>query len=90
MACSCYVSGHRQILFTNKNIFDIEESFNHQNDCVYASSTQEAKEKKNACIIWLPWFGGVSTMEAAQIHFCKKGVKTKAKVYQDAILVPIM
>lgn len=33
---------------------------------------------------------GVSTMEAAQIHFCKKGVKTKAKVYQDAILVPIM
>lgn len=38
-------NGHRRILFTDEKIFTIEESFNRQNDKVYASTSQEARKK---------------------------------------------
>ena len=38
-------NGHRRILFTDEKIFTIEESFNRQNDRVYASTSQEARKQ---------------------------------------------
>lgn len=88
-------NGHRRILFTDEKIFTIEESFNRQNDRVYASSSREAREKApkvqrghhpSSVMVW--W--GVSYSGATQLHFCEKGVKTSAKVYENTVLEPIV
>lgn len=40
-------NSHRQIFFTDEKVFTVEEKFNHQNDIVYAHSSQEAAEKNS-------------------------------------------
>nr|AEO90418.1 putative MhmaT1 transposase [Misgolas hubbardi] len=86
---------HRQILFSDEKIFTIEESFNSQNDRVYASTSQEAQDiaprimrghYPASVMVW--W--GVSYEGATELHFCEKGVKTSAKVYQDTVLEPVV
>lgn len=88
-------NGHRRILFTDEKIFNIEESFNRQNDRVYASSSREAREKApkiqrghhpSSVMVW--W--GVSYAGATTLHFCEKGVKTSARVYENTVLEPIV
>ena len=39
------ISLHRSILFSDEKIFNIEETFNRQNDKVYAHNSLEAQEK---------------------------------------------
>lgn len=81
---------HRNILFTDAKIFTVEEKFNKQNDRVYAHSSKEASEKiarverghfPASVMIW--W--GVSYEGVTQLHFCEKGVKTSAPVYQEML-----
>ncbi len=36
---------HRKILFTDETIFSVEESFNKQNDRVYAQSSEDARKE---------------------------------------------
>lgn len=78
---------YRKILFTDEKIFTIEESFNKQNDRVYAHSSKEAREKipcvqrghhPASVMVW--W--AVSWDGATSVHFCDVGVKTSAYVYQ--------
>jgi hypothetical protein len=38
-------NAHIQILFTDENIFTVEEKFNRQNDRAYAHNFREATEK---------------------------------------------
>lgn len=82
---------HRDILFTDEKIFDIEEKYNKQNDRVYARSSEEAGKKvprvqhghhPSSVMVWL----GVSYYGPTEVHFCEKGVKTSAKVYQETVL----
>lgn len=82
---------HRDILFTDEKIFNIEEKYNKQNDRVYAASSVEAGKAiprvqhghhPSSVMIWL----GVSYSGPTEVHFCEKGVKTSAKVYQDTVL----
>lgn len=82
---------HRDILFTDEKIFDIEEKYNKQNDRVYAKSSEEAAKKvprvqhghhPSSVMVWL----GVSYYGPTEVHFCEKGVKTSAKVYQETVL----
>lgn len=84
-------NGHENILFTDEKIFTIEESYNRQNDKIYAHSSQEAKEivprvqrghHPSAVMVW--W--GVSHQGVTKIHFCEHGVKTGARVYQQDVL----
>ena len=84
-------NGHRRILFTDEKIFSVEETFNAQNDRVYAKSSREAGEKAPrvqrghhpaSVMVW--W--GVSYEGTTELHFCEKGVKTSAKVYQETVL----
>ena len=88
-------NGHRNILFTDEKIFTIEESFNVQNDRVYASSSREARNKvpkvqrahhPSSVMVW--W--GVSYSGTTQLHFCEKGVKTSARVCESTVLEPIV
>ena len=88
-------NGHRSILFMDEKIFTIEESFNQQNDRVYASSSREPRKvatrvqrahHPSSVMVWL----GVSYSGGTQLHFCEKGVKTGAKVYKDTVLEPIV
>lgn len=88
-------NGHRNILFTDEKIFTIEECCNRQNDRVYAKNSQEASvavprvqrgHHPSYVMIWL----GVSYSGLTQVHFCEKGVKTGAKVYQETVLEPIV
>lgn len=81
---------YQDILFTDEKIFTVEETYNKQNDRVYARSSYEAKEKvpriqrghhPASVMVW--W--GVSYHGASHIHFCEKGVKTSAKVYQEML-----
>ncbi|KAJ8962938.1 hypothetical protein NQ314_005655 [Rhamnusium bicolor] len=77
-------NGHENILFTDEKIFTIEESYNRQNDKIYAHSSEEAKTKiprvqrghhPSSVIVW--W--GVSYQGVTKIHFCEQGVKTGAR-----------
>ncbi len=81
---------YKRILFTDKKIFTVEEQFNKQNDCVYARPYHEACEKVPR-VQWgyhpahvMVWWE-VSYTGASEIHFCKHGVKTLAKVYQEML-----
>lgn len=85
------INGHENILFTDEKIFTIEEKFNRQNDRVYASSSSQAKEvvpriqrghHPSSVMVW--W--GVSHQGVSDLHFCEKGVKTGASVYQKNVL----
>lgn len=84
-------NGHENILFTDEKIFTVEEKFNRQNDRVYARTSSEAKKiipkvqrghHPSSVMVW--W--GVSHHGVTKLHFCEKGVKTGAKVYQQDIL----
>ncbi|KPJ20472.1 Transposable element Tc3 transposase [Papilio machaon] len=70
---------YREILFSDEKFFSVEESYNKQNDKVYAHSSEEAS---NSLMVWL----GVSYWGLTEVHFCEKGVKTNAVVYQNTVL----
>jgi len=68
----------------------VEESFNKQNDRVYARSSKEAREKvpcvqrghhPASIMVWR----AVSWRGASEVHFCEAGVKTTAAVYQTML-----
>ena len=84
-----------RILFTDEQIFDIEEAFNWQIVRVYASTSQETCDKATriqryyhpaSVIIW--W--GVAYDATTKLHFCEKGVNTSAKVYENTALEPVV
>lgn len=84
-------NGHENILFTDEKNFTVEEVFNKQNDKVYARTSEEAKtivprvqrgHHPTSVMVW--W--GVSHKGVTSLHFCEKGVKTGAKVYQQDVL----
>lgn len=86
---------HRKILFTDEKIFTIEEHYNKQNDRVYAHSSKEASEVvakvqrgHHPAYVMVWW--GVSYQGVTKLHFCEKGVKTSAKVYQDTVLEAVV
>ncbi len=81
--------------FTDEKVFTIEDSFNCQNDRLYAKNPREAHEKApriqrchhpTSVMVW--W--GVSYNGTTKLHFCEKGVKTSAKIYQDTVSEPIL
>lgn len=89
---SKYAQGmHRKILFTDEKIFTVEEKFNKQNDRIYARSSKEAAElvprvqKGHHPASVMVWWG-VSYDGVTKLHFCEKGVKTSANVYQNTVL----
>lgn len=91
-----YAQGmHRKILFTDEKIFTVEEKFNKQNDRVYAKSSKEAAElvpkvqKGHHPASVMVWWG-VSYDGVTQLHFCEKGVKTSAAVYQKTVLEQVV
>ncbi|KAJ4434476.1 hypothetical protein ANN_23038 [Periplaneta americana] len=69
-------NGHRRILFTDEKIFTIEESFNRQNDRVYASCSREAREK--------------APKVQRDHHPSSVMVWWGAKVYENTVLEPIV
>lgn len=82
---------HRNILFSDEKIFTIEETYNKQNDRVYARSSTLAGKKAprvirghhpSSVMVWL----GASYQGMTEVHFCEKGVKTGAMVYQNTVL----
>lgn len=86
---------HKKILFTDEKIFTIQEKFNKQNDRVYARSSAEASEvvrrieKGHHPASVMVWWG-VSYDGITDLHFCEKGVKTSARVYQQTILEDVV
>lgn len=100
MKCKCLLqryagNGHKRIFFTDEKIFNIEQSFNRQNDKIYATSSRDARERAPkiqrahhpaSVMVW--W--GVTYDGTIELHFCKKGVKTSAKVYVDTVLEPVV
>jgi hypothetical protein len=75
--------GHKNILFMDEKIFNIEEQYNHQNDKIYVQTSCEAKEKvprvqrghhPSYIMVW--W--RVSHQGVTLLHFCEEGVKTGA------------
>jgi hypothetical protein len=80
-------NGHENILFTDEKIFTIEEQYNNQNNKIYAQTSLEvlsegAGHHPSYVIVW--W--GVSHQGVTPLHFCEKGVKNGARVYQDNVL----
>jgi hypothetical protein len=68
-----------------------KQQYNCQNDKIYAQTSREAKEKiprvhrsHHPAYVMIWW--GVSHHGVTPLHFCKKGVKTGAPVYQENVL----
>lgn len=76
--------------FSDEKIFNVEESYNKQNDKVYAHSSEEACVQRghfpSSLKVWL----GVSYWGLTEVHFCEKGVKTNAVVYQNTVLTNLV
>lgn len=87
--------GYKKILFTDEKIFTVQEKFNRQNDRVYARSSLEASqaiprvERGHHPASVMVWWG-VAYDGTLDLHFCEKGVKTSAKVYQQTVLKRIV
>ncbi|CAH0689596.1 unnamed protein product, partial [Chilo suppressalis] len=86
---------YREILFSDEKIFTVGESCNKQNDKVYAHSSEEASNRiprvqrghfPSSLMVWLR----VSYWGLTEIHFCEKGVKTDAVVYQNTVLTNLV
>ena len=64
-------------------MFIVEETFNEQNDRVYARSSKEpcelvlGIERGHYPASVMVWWGRVTSL-----HFCEKGIKTMARNYQ--------
>ena len=83
-----------EFLFTDENIFTIEEVFNQQIDRIYASTSRETHDKapgsRETIILLQSWFcWGVSFDATTRLHFYEKGVKSSAKVYENTMLEPL-
>lgn len=82
---------HKEILFSDEKIFTVEQTFNRQNDRVYAHSSKEASavapriERAHHPASLMVWWG-ISYHGVTKLHFCEAGVKTKAANYQSDIL----
>lgn len=84
----------KNILFTDKKIFTVEEKYNRQNHKVYARSSREvppiarniqrSHHPASAMVWWGVSYEGVTEM--TELHFCKQGLKIKAKNYQSDIM----
>jgi len=84
-------SRQENILFKDEKTFTIEEQYNRQNNKIYVQTSHEAKEKvprvqrghhPSYVMVW--W--GVSNQEVTALHFCNRGVKTGARMYQEDVL----
>ncbi len=85
----------KKLLFKDEKILTIEYKFNKQNDYVYARTSYKDKAKipriqrghrpSSATVWWrVSWNG------ATVIYFCKPGIKTTTKIYEETILKPVM
>jgi len=79
---------HENILYRDKKIFTIEEQFNNQYNKICAQTSLEVHSEgvgvNHPSYIMVWW--GVSHQGVTPLHFCKKGVKTGAWVYQEDVL----
>ena len=81
---------YKETLFTDEKFFTVEETFNKQNDRVYARSSKEAR-KLVPRIEWghypalvMVWWDSVT------LNFCEKRVKTAVRIYQWDILTNVV
>ena len=83
----CYAnSGQRRILFTDENIFNIEEVFNHLNDRVNASTFWEAPRiQRGYHPVWAMVWWGVVYDATTRFHFCKKGWKPLQSLWEHHV-----
>ena len=81
-------NGHGNILFTDEKIFTIAEQYNNQYNKIYAQTSLEVRSEgaggHHPSYIMAWW--GVSHQGVTPLHFCEKGVKTGARVYQEDVL----
>ena len=75
---------HENLLFTDKKIFTIEEQYNK----IYAQKSLEVHSERagghHTSYVMVGW--GMSHWGVTPLHFCEKGVKTGAQVYQEDVL----
>ena len=81
-----------EFIFSDENIFKIEEIFNRQIDWVYAPSSLETHDKDlggpSSCFSY--GFVRVSYDTTTKLYFCEKGVKTSAKIYENTMLETVV
>jgi len=77
-------NAHKNILFTDENIFTIEEQYNCQNNKIYAQTSPVVKENvprfqggHHPPYVMVLW--GLSHQGVTPLHFYKKGVKLVPK-----------
>ena len=69
-------NGNENILFTDEEIFTIEEQYNHQNKIYAQTSLEVRSEGAGGHNPPTSWFGGgVSQQGVTPLHCCEKGVK---------------
>jgi hypothetical protein len=79
---------HKNILFMDEKIFTIEEQYNNQYNKIYAQMSLEVRSESaggHHPSYFMVWWGG-SHQGVTPLHFCEKGVKTGARVYQEDVL----
>lgn len=81
----------QDIVFTDEKLFNIEQTFNRQNDRILASSVQDANQNgRNVSRSGHPQqvmvFAGITGTGKTDLIFVDPGVKINAQVYLDDIL----
>ena len=81
-------NGHEKIFFMDQKMFTIEEQYNNQYNKIHAQKSLEVRcegaggHHPSYVMVW--W--GVSHQGVTPLHICEKGVKTRARVYQEDVL----
>jgi inhibitor of nuclear factor kappa-B kinase subunit alpha len=79
---------HKNILFVEEKIFTIKKQYNNQYNKIYAQLSLEVRSegaRGHQPSYFMVWWG-VSHQGVTPLHFCKKGVQTGARVYQEDML----
>ena len=80
------------ILFTDEKLFNVEQTFNHQNDRIWSQSVKEASKKGRyvsrkghpaSVMVW----AGVTATGKTPLIFVDQGVKVNSQNYLNDILV---
>ena len=89
--CFHLIIDYKDILFTDRKNFTVEETFSKQNDRAYARSSKEPRDlvprikRGHYPVLVIVWLG-----RRHSLHFCEKGVTTAARNYQQDILTNVV
>ena len=81
-------NGKKNFLFRGEKMFTIKKQYNNQNNKIYAETSLQEHSEDAPSYVMVSW--GVSHKSMTPFHFCEKGVKIVALIYQEVVLQTVV